>query len=213
MKKVLILGMSLLLVLAMIVSASAETAVQAVTLSDWANNSGWMSFAELAQDDALTEAWEAGAKVFGPMLGIEDLDGPTLRALNAQMCGMEDGIVSLAFSEDSISAMNANGGVVFSYQYALVDTLENAIEGEPLYVFKTEDNAAGKYTYLCLTLPAKASDEGGIITNFNLRYAEDNYKMLAIEDYAGVTCVMVSGETTVEDMEYTIRLIYTGSAE
>jgi len=25
--------------------------------------------------------------------------------------------------------------------------------------------------------------------------------------------VMVSGETTVEDMEYTIRLIYTGSAE
>ena len=57
MKKVLILGMSLLLVLAMIVAASAETAVQAVTLSDWANNSGWMSFAELAQDDALTEAF------------------------------------------------------------------------------------------------------------------------------------------------------------
>lgn len=52
-----------------------------------------------------------------------------------------------------------------------------------------------------------------IITNFNLRYTEDNYKMLAIEDYAGVTCVMVSGETTVEDMEYSIRLIYTGSAE
>ncbi len=213
MKKVLIPGMALLLVLAMIVSASAETAIQAVTLSDWANDSGWVSFAVLAQDDALTDAWEAGAKVFGPVLGMEDLDGPALRALNARMCGMEDGIVSLAFSEDSISAMDADNGVVFSHQYALVDTLENAIEGEPLYVFKTGDNTAGKYTYLCLTLPAKASDEGGVITNFNLRYAEDDYKTLAAEDYAGVTCVLVSGETTVEDMEYTIRLIYTGSAE
>ena len=207
MKRILALGMALLLVLAMIVCAVAETAVQAVTPADWANESGWVSFAVLAQDEALADAWETGAKVFGPMLGMEGLDGPALKALNAQMCGMEDGIVSLAFSEESISAMDANGEV------ALVDTLENAIEGAPLYVFRTEDNDAGKYTYLCLTLPAKASDEGGVITNFNLRYAEDDYKALAAENYAGVTCVLVSGETTVEDMEYTIRLIYTGSAE
>ncbi len=213
MKRILTLGMALLLVLAMIVCAAAETAVQAVTPADWANESGWVSFAVLAQDEALADAWEAGAKVFGPMLGMEGLDGTTLKALNAQMCGMEDGIVSLDFSEESISAMDANGEVVFSYHYTLVDTLENAIEGAPLYVFRTEDHDSGKYTYLCLTLPAKASDEGGVITNFNLRYAEDDYKALAAEDYAGVTCVLVSGETTVEDMEYTIRLIYTGSAE
>ena len=36
---------------------------------------------------------------------------------------------------------------------------------------------------------------------------------LFTEDYAGPTCVLVSGDTTIENMEYTIRLIYTGSAE
>ncbi len=213
MKRILTLGMALLLVLAMIACASAETAVQAVTLANWTNESGWVSFAVMAQDEALMDAWEAGAKAFGPVLGMEDLDGPTLRALNAGMCGLEDRIVSLAFSEKLISALDANGGAVFSHQYTLIDTMENAVEGAPLYVFKTEDSNAGKYTYLCLTLPTKASDEGGVITNFNLRYTEDDYKSLAAEDYSGVTCVLVSGETTIEDMEYTIRLIYTGSAE
>lgn len=213
MKRFLTLGMALLLVLTTIACASAETVTQAVTLTDWENESDWVPFAVLAQDDSLMDAWDAGAKAFGPMLGMEDLDGSTLRALNTGMCGMEDGIVSIAFSEKTISALDANGGAVFSCQYTLIDTMENAIEGAPLYVFKAEDSNAGKYTYLCLTLPTKASDEGGVITNFNLRYTEDDYKSLAAEDYAGVTCVLVSGETTMEDMEYTIRLIYTGSAE
>ena len=82
-----------------------------------------------------------------------------------------------------------------------------------MFMFRTDDADAGKYTYLCLTQPAVASDEGGVIDNFNLRYAEADYEALFAEDYAGPTCVLVSGDTTIENMEYTIRLIYTGSAE
>ena len=46
-----------------------------------------------------------------------------------------------------------------------------------------------------------------------MSHAEADYEALFAEDYAGPTCVLVSGDTTIENMEYTIRLIYTGSAE
>ena len=142
---------------------------------------------------------------------MDDMTGEALRAMNAQVCGMEDGIVSLTVDGSTITAVDAEGGTVFAREYAYVEKVEIAIEGAPIFVFRTA--AAGKYTYLCLTQPAVASDEGGVIDNFNLRYAEADYEALFAEDYAGPTCVLVSGDTTIENMEYTIRLIYTGSAE
>ena len=144
---------------------------------------------------------------------MDDMTGEALRAMNAQVCGMEDGIVSLTVDGSIITTVDAEGGTVFAHEYAYVDTVENAIEGAPMFVFRTDDADAGKYTYLCLTQPAVASDEGGVIDNINLRYAKADYEALFAEDYAGPTCVMVSGDTTIENMEYTIRLIYTGSAE
>ena len=143
---------------------------------------------------------------------MDDMTGEALRAMNAQVCGMEDGIVSLTVDGSTVTAVDANGDAVFAHEYAYADTVENAIEGAPMFVFRTAA-AAGKYTYLCLTQPAVASDEGGVIDNFNLRYAEADYEALFAEDYAGPTCVLVSGDTTIENMEYTIRLIYTGSAK
>jgi hypothetical protein len=209
MKRILSLTLTLMLLISGLCCAMAES----VTLDAWQNETGWTSFAVLAQDEALADAWDAGAKVFGPALGMEDMTGETLRAMNAQVCGMEDGIVSLTVDGSIITTVDAEGGTVFAHEYAYVDTVENAIEGAPMFVFRTDDADAGKYTYLCLTQPAVASDEGGVIDNFNLRYAEDDYEALFAEDYAGPTCVMVSGDTTIENMEYTIRLIYTGSGE
>ena len=144
---------------------------------------------------------------------MDDMTGEALRAMNAQVCGMEDSIVSLTVDGNTVTAVDANGDAVFTHEYAYADTVENAIEGAPMFVFRTDDADAGKYTYLCLTQPAVASDEGSVIDNFNLRYAEADYEALFAEDYAGPTCVLVSGDTTIENMEYTIRLIYTGSAE
>ena len=209
MKRILSLTLTLMLLISGLCCAMAES----VTLDAWQNEAGWTSFAVLAQDEALADAWDAGAKAFGPALGMDDMTGEALRAMNAQVCGMEDGIVSLTVDGSTITAVNAEGEAVFAHEYTYVDTVENAIEGAPMFVFKTDDADAGKYIYLCLTQPAVASDEGGVIDNFNLRYAEADYEALFAENYAGPTCVLVSGDTTVEDMEYTIRLIYTGSAE
>lgn len=52
-----------------------------------------------------------------------------------------------------------------------------------------------------------------MIDHFNLRYTDSDYEALFAEDCAGLPRVPVSGDTTIENMEYTIRLIYTGSAE
>ena len=209
MKRILTLTLSLMLLISGLCCATAES----IALDAWQSDAGWTSFAVLAQDEALTNAWDAGAKVFGPALGMDDMTGEMLRAMNAQVCGMEDGIASLSFDGDTVIAANAEGETVFFHEYAYVETVGNAIEGAPMFVFKTDDTDAGKYAYLCMTQPAVASDEGGVIGNFNLRYAESDYEALFAEDYAGPTCVLVSGDTTVVDMEYTIRLIYTGSAE
>jgi len=108
---------------------------------------------------------------------MDDMTGDMLRAMNAQVCGMEDGIVSLTVDDSTITAVNAEGEAVFAHEYTYVNTVEDAIEGAPMFVFRTDDADAGKYTCLCLTQPAVASDEGGVIDNFNLRYAEADYGM------------------------------------
>ena len=78
---------------------------------------------------------------------MEDMTGDMLRAMNAQVCGMEDGIVSLTVDGNTITAVNAEGEAVFAHEYTYVDTVENAIEGAPMFVFRTDDADAGKYTY------------------------------------------------------------------
>lgn len=213
MKKLVALLTALLLALCMISISAAESATVTVTLAPWEHEAGWLSFSAFAQSDVLLDAWETGAKHFAPILGIENLDGEMLRAMNAQMCGFEDGIVALTVADNSVTASDESGNVVFSYTYSCIDTLENAIDGATAYVFETSDENAGKYHFLCMTLPDVASAEGGVITNFNLRYTEKDYKALFADEYEGVTCILVRGDTTLENMDYTIRLIYGGSAD
>lgn len=82
--------------------------------------------------------------------------------------------------------------------------------------FKFADNritaTAGKYTYLCLTLPSMESDEGCEMTYFRLRYTAENYKDLFQKDYNGVTGIIVDGATSEKNLDYTIREPYTPSS-
>ena len=116
MKRILSLTLTLMLLISGLCCAMAES----VTLDAWQNEAGWTSFAVLAQDDALADAWDAGAKAFGPALGMEDMTGEALRAMNAQVCGMEDGIVSLTVDGSTITAVNAEGEAVFAHEYTYV---------------------------------------------------------------------------------------------
>lgn len=61
MKRFLSVALSLLF-LAAFTCAMAES----VSLDVWQNEAGWTSFATLAQDETLVDAWDAGAKAFGP---------------------------------------------------------------------------------------------------------------------------------------------------
>lgn len=62
MKRILSLTLTLMLLISSLCCAMAES----VTLDAWQNEAGWTSFAILAQDESLADAWDAGAKVFGP---------------------------------------------------------------------------------------------------------------------------------------------------
>ena len=76
---------------------------------------------------------------------MDDMTGEALRAMNAQVCGMEDGIVSLTVDGSTITAVDAEDGTVFAHEYTYVDTVENAIEGAPMFVFRTDDADAGAF--------------------------------------------------------------------
>lgn len=178
------------------------------SLKAWEREEGWTAFYTFTRDDNLKDAWEAAAEAFGPVIGMDDLDGDGLKALNVQVCGLEDDIVDFEFDGNTITALDSRENIVFSNEYDYVTMIENAIEGAGVYVYRTEDSDAGKYTCLCLTLPAVESDEGGVMTYFRLRYAADNYEDLFAEDYSGTTGVMVDSSTSEEDLDYTIRLLY-----
>ena len=62
MRRILSITLSLMLLISILCCAMAES----VTLDAWQNEAGWTSFAVLAQDEALADAWDAGAKAFGP---------------------------------------------------------------------------------------------------------------------------------------------------
>ena len=88
-----------------------------------------------------------------------------------------------------------------------METIENAVEGAPVYVYHAEDADAGEYSYICLTIPSVATNEGGVIANFNIRWTAEDYASLFAEDYQGPTGVLVWAETSIEDMDHTLRLI------
>lgn len=188
--------------------AEEESAARGESLVDWEAEEGWTAFYTFTRDERLNDAWDAAAEAFGPAIGMDDLDGDGLKALNVQICGLEDDIVRFEFAEEEITAMDSAGKTVFSHKYNYIRTLDNAIEGAAVYIYKTDDSDAGQYTYLCLTLPDVEADEGGVMTYFRLRYAEESYEDLFSEDYNGITGVMVDASTPEEDLDYTIRLLY-----
>ena len=178
------------------------------SLKAWNTNAGWTAFYTFTRNENLNEAWDAAAKAFGPSIGMEQLDAEGLKAMNIQVCGLEDDIAHFEFTDTTITATDSTGKTVFAHPYTYIETIDNAIEGDPVFVYKTDDSTAGKYTYLCITLPAIESDEGGVMRYFRLRYTADNYRDLFAENYAGVTGIIADGATSEEDLDYTIRLLY-----
>ena len=178
------------------------------TLADWKNDAGWTAFYTFTQNPDLDDAYEAAADAFGPAIGMADLDGEGLKALQIQAAGFEDDISSFTFTDDSMTALDSEGDKVFSYQYSFVETIENAIEGENAYIYKTDNAGAEEFTYLCLTLPNIATEEGGVIQSFNIRHAADDYEALATDTYEGSAGVVIDADAPIEDVDYTIRVVY-----
>lgn len=208
MKKLFVSLLAALLALAC-AAGLAETPPDGTTLDAWVHEEGWTSFSAYTQVEALDSAWEAAAASFGAAVGMEDLDGSTLKALNMAACGFEDGITTLTFSGSTVTALNQAGNVVFAHAYRFVETIDAALEGATVYVYTTDDAQAGQYAFLCMSLPGVASDEGGVVTNFSLRCTESDYSALFHDGYEGVTHVLVHADTPIEDVDYTIRLVYS----
>lgn len=208
MKRKLTWVITLTLALCMMAGVGVAEAQDGETLAAWQLDAGWRAFYTYTQEAELDDAWEAAAAAFGPALGMEDMDGATLKAMNAQVCGLPDGIVRLEFDGESVRALDAAGQTVFEHAYQYVAALPGALEEADVFVYHTEDADAGQFAYLCMTLPSVAAEEGGVITNFSLRYAEADYEALFAADYAGATGMLVAADTALSDVDYTIRLVY-----
>ena len=208
MKRKLFWTMAAVLALCLTACAGVAEEMDGSQLSAWQREADWRAFYTYTQEPELDEAWSAAASAFGSALGMEDMDGDMLKAMNAQVCGLPDGIVRLEIDAETVCALDCDGNVVFSHPYQYVETIPEAVEGKDAHVYRTEDANAGQFTYLCMTLPGVEAEEGGVIPNFSVRYAETDYEALFEDSYSGPTGMLVAADTPLADVDYTIRLVY-----
>lgn len=79
------------------------------SLKSWNTEAGWTAFYTFTRNENLNEAWEAAAKAFGPSIGMDQLDAEGLKAMNVQICGLEDDIAHFEFTDTTITATDSTG--------------------------------------------------------------------------------------------------------
>lgn len=199
---------------AMILAAALLSGCAAAeeTLSAWEHEGGWVSFPLEAQKEELNEAWEEGAKVFGELIGLDKLDGATLKKMLLQGYAYETHFDNLAIDGSRVTVTSQEGEELFSHEYEWAETLENAMQGAAVHVFRSKDAKAGQFTYLCMTEPKTTEGESGNYSSFNLFHAEKDYREMFDKKNVQIPCMMIPADTGMEGLTAAVKDIFTSPA-
>ena len=181
----------------------------------WQHEAGWINFSVAITQEGTAEVWDNAAKAFTEKQGLPiAMSGEQLKAGILQGHALENDIEDLSVDGNRMTGKKADGTELFSYEYVLVELIEEEaiLDGQKVYVFKTEEAGAGKYTYLLLTEPVKAEDEEASYTTFNLVCTgQDNYRALFDTKKTGTAvaiCDMIEKDTTAEGLEFAIEKLF-----
>lgn len=121
-----------------------ETGIK--NMSEWEGT--WLSFTAYCNDEKMADVWEKIADSF-------DLNEEQLKETFDSLCFITDDVVKFEIKNGVITAYDTEDKEVFSDVYDLIgvfdsDSKETVIDGEKSYLFKTEDENAGNFKYLCM---------------------------------------------------------------
>lgn len=206
MKKVLCAVLTMIMILGCACAEEAATA-------PWAHESGWISFSVAISQEGAEEVWDKAAEVFGASVGVP-MTGEMLKAAVLQGHVLENEVEDLRVEGNRFTGSKADGTELFSHEYSLNEVMEEAdiMDGAKVYVFRTEEADAGKYTWLLMTEPVKTEGENASYVSFNLvNTNEDNYRDIFNVDETGsavAICAMIEKDTGMEGLAYAIQKMF-----
>ena len=176
-------------------------------LEMWQREGGWTTLAKALTGDGLKEAWEHGAEVFAQSLGMPSMNVETLQGMMLQGFNLESGIDGITVDGNRVTGSLEDGTEVFSHEYSLVETLQQADVpgGAAVYVFQAAEEA-GEYNYIALTEPEEASFSGIEFMSFNMVHTATDY--MKMFGGALIPCTMVATDTDAEALQAWIDRLF-----
>ncbi len=179
----------------------------------WQHEAGWINFSVAITQEGSEEVWNEAAKIFGASVGVP-MTGEMLKA--GVMVGhtLENDVEDLSIDGNRLTGKKADGTELFSHEYTLAEVIEEeaVMKGVKVYVFKTEEAGAGKYTYLLMTEPVTTNGEGVSYTTFNLICTEsENYRAMFDVEATGTpvaVCDMIQQDTELEALAYAVQKMF-----
>lgn len=149
---------------------SSQLSSEKVTdLSQW--NGEWDSFSEYCLDEELDSAWKLVSDGFG-------IDDSEFKEYFRRLCFVPDDVIEFKVDGKTVSGYNTKNEEVFSHDYEYAATFASDSEGTVLkgdvtYVFKTDDEDAGLYKYICFMPICSMENNGGYMTeHFHFKYGD-----------------------------------------
>lgn len=138
------------------------------TICDPAYDEVWLDRCRtyVGEENAEAVAQMLKSACTGTIYGQEAVDAYAAAPETTQFdCFFLGGVDRFVFDGNRVTGLDSDGEEVFSHEYAYVTTLENSIA---CYAYKTEDEDAGEFTYLCL-----APDTPATTYHIEFRYGDD----------------------------------------
>lgn len=180
----------------------------------WEIKAGWTSYALMLSQEGMDDLWEEGARKFCEKFGAAVMTGEQFRERMLAGYWVEDGVDGLKIKGSRFTGKKQDGTVLFDYDYAWLETIEEkaVLNGTRVHVFRTKAEGAGEYRYLMLTEPVKTKGDGAAYVTFNLyNSANKKYRDVFKKSMVGLStipCAMIRSDTGMKDLEYAVRRMF-----
>lgn len=175
-------------------------------LSQWEGE--WDSFSEYCKEESLQPIWESVAGNF-------ELNTEDFKEVFRRLCFVPDNVIRFDISGKTVKGYDTENNEVFShdYEYAATfaqDSAGTVLKGDVSYVFKTSDENAGFYKYICLMpMCTMESSNGFMADHFHFSYGDSIERLI---NFSNVP-TMLDSSITEEQKQQSVITFFSVSEQ
>ena len=186
--------------------SSMLSSEKADDFSQWEGE--WESFSEYCNDDSLDAVWSGIAEKF-------ELDTDDFKDVFRRLCFVPDDVIKFSISGNTLKGYDTENNEVFEHDYSYAATFAQdsdgtVLKGDISYVFKTDDEDAGFYKYICIMPICNMETSNGFMADhFHFSYGS------SIEELTNFSNVptMLDSSITEEQKQQSVITFFSGSSE